>query len=74
VPTILDGSLATIEPVGAAAGLAAWKLTVQDRHELNAALDRLRSEAVVIESIEPMRSSLEEVFLRAIGGAEGTGS
>jgi ABC-2 type transport system ATP-binding protein len=70
VPALLDGSVPEIEEAKAPTGLAAWNLTVHDREQLNAALDRLRREKVLIESIEPVRSSLEEVFLRAIGGAQ----
>jgi len=69
VPSLLDGAISGIEEAKAPAGLAAWTLTVQDREQLNAGLDRLRGENVLIESVEPVRSSLEEVFLRAIGGA-----
>lgn len=69
VPALLVGSISGIEEAKAPTGLAAWNLTVHDRDQLNAALDRLRREKVLIESIEPVRSSLEEVFLRAIGGA-----
>jgi len=70
VPTALDGSIAGIEEVTAPAGLSAWNLTVRDRGELNAALDRLRSHDVLIDGIEPVRSSLEEVFVRAVTGAQ----
>jgi ABC-2 type transport system ATP-binding protein len=70
VPAMLDGSISGIEEAKAPTGLGAWNLTVHDRVELNAALDRLRRENVLIESIEPVRSSLEEVFLRAISGAQ----
>jgi len=68
VPALLDGATLGIEEATAPTGLAAWNLLVHDRHQLNEALDRLRRENVLIESIEPVRSSLEEVFLRAIGG------
>jgi ABC-2 type transport system ATP-binding protein len=70
VTALLDGSISGIEEIKAPVGLAAWKLTVDDREQLNAALDRLRREQVLIEGIEPVRNSLEEVFLRAIGGGE----
>ncbi|MFQ5745552.1 MAG: ATP-binding cassette domain-containing protein [Acidobacteriota bacterium] len=66
VPAMLDGAVEGIEQVRAPAGLFAWRLTVSDRSHLNAALDRLRSAAVEIEAIEPVRSSLEEVFLKAV--------
>jgi len=70
VPALLDGSISAIEEAKAPTGLAAWNLTVRDRDQLNAVLDRLRRAKVLIESIEPVRNSLEEVFLRAIGGAQ----
>jgi ABC-2 type transport system ATP-binding protein len=68
VPALLDGAIDGLEPITAPAGLAAWILSVHDREQLNAALDRLRAAEVLIEGVEPVRSSLEEVFLRAIGG------
>ena len=70
VPATLDGSVDAIEEVSAPVGLAAWNLTVHDREQLNAALDRLRQAAVLIDGVEPVRSSLEEVFLRAVKAAE----
>jgi len=66
VPAVLDGAFSEIEEVKAAAGLAAWNLTVRDRDQLNAAIDRLRRENILVDGIEPVRSSLEDVFLRAI--------
>ncbi len=66
VPAVLDGVISEIEEVKAAAGLAAWNLTVRDRDALNTAIDRLRRENILVDAIEPVRSSLEEVFLRAI--------
>ena len=68
VPAVLDGTISEIKEVKAAAGLAAWNLTVRDRDELNAAIDRLRQENILVDGIEPVRNSLEDVFLRAIGG------
>jgi ABC-2 type transport system ATP-binding protein len=72
VPGSLASMAHAVEPAGAPAGLAAWNLTVQDREELNAALDRLRRDGVLIDAVEPVRSSLEEVFLRAVAGAAGS--
>jgi len=69
VPTLLEGAVTAIESASAPAGLSAWILTVQDREQLNAAVDRLRAGAVLIDSVEPVRSSLEDVFLRAVGGS-----
>lgn len=67
VPALLGRAILEIEEVKAPTGLAAWNLTVRDRDELNAALDRLRRENILVDGIEPVRNSLEEVFLRAIG-------
>lgn len=72
VPEVLDGGVDAIEPTTAPEGLAAWRLTVRDRPQLNAALDRLRAAGVEIEAVEPVRSSLEEVFLRAVQAAAAT--
>ena len=72
VPGSLASMAHAVEPAAAPAGLAAWNLTVQDREELNAALDRLRRDGVLIDAVEPVRSSLEEVFLRAVAGAAGS--
>ena len=66
VPALLDRAILEIEEIKAPAGLAAWNLTVRDRDELNAALDRLRRENILVDGIEPVRNSLEEVFLGAI--------
>ena len=66
VPAILNRAILAIEEVKAPAGLAAWNLTVRDRAELNKALDRLRLGNILVDSIEPVRNSLEEVFLGAI--------
>ena len=66
VPAILNRAILEIEEVKAPAGLTAWNLTVRDRAELNMALDRLRLENILVDSIEPVRNSLEEVFLGAI--------
>ena len=66
VPALLDRAIVEIEEIKAPAGLAAWNLTVRDREELNAALDRLRRENILVDGIEPVRNSLEEVFLGAI--------
>jgi len=65
VPAVLDGVISEIEEVKAAAGLAAWNLTVRDRDALNTAIDRLRRENILVDAIEPVRSSLEVVVLRA---------
>ena len=70
VPQVLDGSVEAIEEGRAPEGLAAWHLTVHDREQLNAALDRIRRADILIDGVEPVRSSLEEVFILAVGGAD----
>jgi ABC-2 type transport system ATP-binding protein len=70
IPTLLEGIVSGVQTAKAPAGLAAWGVTVTDREQLNAGLDKLRGAGVLIESVEPVRNSLEEVFLRAIGGDE----
>ena len=70
VPQVLDGSVDAIEEGKAPEGLAAWHLTVHDREQLNAALDRIRQADILIDGVEPVRSSLEEVFIRAVGDAD----
>ncbi len=72
VPSVLEGTVSAIEEVKAPSGLGAWNLTVRDREQLNAAVDRLRVENILIDSVEPVRSSLEDVFLRAIGSTPGS--
>lgn len=49
------------------AGLATGTLTVTDRPALNAALDTLRASGVQIERVEPVRQSLEDLFVDTVG-------
>jgi ABC-2 type transport system ATP-binding protein len=65
----LNGAVESIEQVTAPAGLFAWRLTVGGRAQLNQAVDRLRGAGVEIEAIEAVRSSLEDVFLKAVESA-----
>ncbi|HKV06417.1 MAG TPA: ABC transporter ATP-binding protein [Candidatus Acidoferrales bacterium] len=56
-------------------GPAIWqestlRFTPRDLGELNALLDRLRSVPADIESVEPVKLSLEEFFLQVVGGQE----
>ena len=37
-------------------------------------IDRLRSSGVVIESVQPVRESLEELFMRAVNETGGDGA
>lgn len=71
VPRLLDGIVETVEAVRAPVGLHAWRLTLRDRARLNAALDRIRGGGIEVEAVEPVRSSLEDVFLKAMHKATG---
>jgi ABC-2 type transport system ATP-binding protein len=42
-------------------------IDVADLHDLNAKIDAIRSEGIMIESIAPVRQSLEELFMTIIG-------
>lgn len=46
------------------------RFTPRDRTQLNILLDRLRSVPVEIESIEPLKLSLEQFFLQVVGERE----
>jgi ABC-2 type transport system ATP-binding protein len=64
---------ATGEVVGQGAGI--WeqntlRFAPRDRAHLNSLVDRLRDVPVEIESVEPIRLSLEEFFLQAVGARE----
>jgi ABC-2 type transport system ATP-binding protein len=56
---IADGG---VEP----AGLGRYRLLAANRGELNAQLDRLRDAGVEIESVEPVRTSLEDYFIEVV--------
>ena len=47
-------------------GLSLSLVTVPDRPALNALLDTLRTEAVEVESVEPARQSLEDLFVEVV--------
>jgi ABC-2 type transport system ATP-binding protein len=64
---------ATGEVVGQGAGI--WeqntlRFAPRDRAHLNSLVDRLRDVPVEIESVEPIRLSLEEFFLQVVGAQE----
>jgi ABC-2 type transport system ATP-binding protein len=42
----------------------------RDREQLNALIDRLRSAQAEIDSVEPVRLSLEQFFLQVVGAQE----
>ncbi len=48
------------------APLARYRLAVQDRAHLNATLDALRAAGVEIESVQPLRQSLEDFFVEVV--------
>jgi len=47
-------------------GLVRHVVTVPDRVALNAALDRLRTDGVEVEAVEPARQSLEDLFVEVV--------
>jgi ABC-2 type transport system ATP-binding protein len=56
-------------------GLARWernslRFVPRDRAHLNSLIDRLRDVPVEIDSVEPVRLSLEEFFLQVVSGQE----
>ena len=58
---------ATDAPAGPAdAVLVRTVLTVPDRAALNAAIDALRAAAVDVEAVEPLRQSLEDLFVDVV--------
>ena len=59
--------------VAALAPDAAWqesalRFAPRDRAHLNAVIDALRAVAAEIESVEPLRATLEETFIEVVGG------
>lgn len=54
------------EEVDDPAGLGRYRLLAGDRSELNAHIDRLRGAGVEIESVEPLRTSLEDFFVDVV--------
>ena len=57
-----------LAPAAAPGGaLASYTLTVPDRPALNAALDLLRGAGVEVEAVEPLRQSLEDLFIDVVG-------
>ncbi len=57
------------EVLAAPPGRSAWRLSVSDRGELNAALDRVRQSGIEIEEVQRVRASLEDVFVQTISDA-----
>ncbi len=66
VKRALAGIDEAAEELQAPPGQSIWRLTVEDRRQLNAALDRVRGAEIEIEEVRRVRSSLEEVFVETI--------
>ena len=69
----LDGALVPATDVGPTPGaptsdLRRYRATAPDRADLNALLDRLRSEGVLLEAVRPLRRSLEDFFVEVTRG------
>lgn len=65
----LGDALTTDPAVAPDDPLAGYSLAAPDRTALNAALDALRTAGVEIESVEPLRQSLEDLFVEVVGDA-----
>ena len=63
----LGGALRADPAPPTADGLRGYSLVLPDRAALNAALDALRGAGVEIESVEPLRQSLEDLFVQVVG-------
>lgn len=65
-----ETALALADAVGEAThrpdGLVRQTLTLPDRGALNDALDRLRADGVEVEAVEPLRQSLEDLFVEVV--------
>lgn len=57
------------EALASPPGRSAWRLSVSNRSELNAALDRVRQSGIEIEEVQRVRASLEDVFVQTISDA-----
>lgn len=66
--TVLDDTVLQPSPDGTPANpdLRQYRLQADDRATLNAVLDRLREASVEIESITPLRRSLEDYFIDVV--------
>jgi ABC-2 type transport system ATP-binding protein len=53
----------------AAMGDGVFEVRCNNLPELNSMIDQLRARGIMIESINPRRSSLEDMFIRMIGGS-----
>ena len=66
----LPDGMTGVDEEAATPGLTSLRVGVDDRAQINAALDRLRQAGMEIEEVLPLRDSLEDVFLHAIRDAE----
>jgi len=57
-----------LEALGAAVDRGALTLSGHDTGKVNAAIDLLRGQALLIEAVEPRRFSLEDILVEAMGG------
>ncbi len=73
VRSLLQPVDAGAESLPAPPGMSIWKLTVEDREQLNRALDALREAGLEIDEVRRVRATLEEVFVETISGAEAGG-
>jgi ABC-2 type transport system ATP-binding protein len=66
----LDGMLRRADEPAAEEGLNRYHAQTEDRAGLNAILDRLRSAGVELESVQPLRQTLEDYFIDVVGTTE----
>lgn len=66
----LDGMLRRADEPAAEEGLHRYHVQTEDRAGLNAILDRLRSAGVELESVQPLRQTLEDYFIDVVGTTE----
>ena len=66
----LGATPADTAPAGAPGSSAQPKVSARDRAELNALIDKLRAVPVEIESVEPVKNSLEQFFLKVVTGED----
>ena len=60
------GGVLEPDPAPRADGLALAHAVVPDREALGAVLDRLRADGVGVEAVEPVRQSLEDLFVEVV--------
>jgi ABC-2 type transport system ATP-binding protein len=68
LPAATAAALADVldEPTERPDGLSRRLLTLPDRPALNAVLDQLRADGVEVEAVEPVRVSLEDLFVEVV--------